>query len=242
VLIRAVGPGLGRFRVNNPLAAARLEVFRAGTSLGSNEGWENQATPAARTQIIAATNAVGTFALGNGSLDSALLLTLDPGSYSVVVTGVGGATGEVLAEIYDVSRNASRLTNLSSLSRIDAGNEAVIPGVVVAGNTPRTVVLRAIGPGLVPFGRPAATVLSDPRLTLFSGVQAQANNNNWGQTNGATLGAVFPVIGAFPLNSPNEAALLTTLTPGSYTLQASAAPGNAGNATGLVLVELYEVP
>jgi hypothetical protein len=53
---------------------------------------------------------------------------------------------------------------------------------------------------------------------------------------------VFPVIGAFPLNSPNEAALLTTLTPGSYTLQASAAPGNAGNATGLVLVELYEVP
>jgi hypothetical protein len=237
-----VGPGLARFRVDNPLAAARLEVFRAGTSLGSNEGWENQVTPAARTQLIAATNAVGTFALGNGSLDSALLLTLDPGSYSVVVTGIGGATGEVMAEIYDVSRNASRLTNLSSLSRVDANNEAVIPGVVVAGNTPRTVVLRAIGPGLVPFGRPAATVLPDPRLTLFSGVQAQANNNNWGQTNGATLAAVFPVIGAFPLTNANEAALLTTLTPGSYTLQASATPGSPGNATGLVLVELYEVP
>ncbi len=242
ILVRAVGPGLARFRVDNPLAAARLEVFRAGTSLGSNDGWENQTTPAARTQIIAATNAVGTFALGNGSLDAALLLTLDPGSYSVVVTGVGGATGEVMAEIYDVSRNASRLTNLSALSRVDAANEAVIPGVVVAGNTPRTVVLRAIGPGLVPFGRPAATVLTDPRLTLFSGVQPQANNNNWGQTNGATLAAVFPVIGAFPLNNPNEAALLTSLTPGAYTLQASPAPGNAGNATGLVLVELYEVP
>lgn len=242
VLIRAVGPGLGRFRVGTPLAAAGLEVFRAGTSLGRNVGWENQPTPAARTQLIAATNAVGTFALGNGSLDSALLLTLDPGSYSVVVTGVGGATGEVMAEIYDVSRNASRLTNLSSLSRIGDGNEAVIPGVVVAGNTPRTVVLRAIGPGLVPFGQPAATVLSDPRLVLFSGVQPLANNNNWGQANGATLAAVFPVIGAFPLNSPNEAALLTTLTPGPYTLQASPAPGNAGNATGRVLVELYEVP
>ena len=76
-------------------------------------------------------------------------------------------------------------------------------------------------------------------------MQAQANNNNWGQTNGATLAAVFPVIGAFPLTNPNEAALLTTLTPGAYTLQAAPAPGNAGNAgnaTGLVLVELYEVP
>jgi len=161
------------------------------------------------------------------------------------VTGVGGATGEVMAEIYDVSRNASRLTNLSALSRVDANNEAVIPGVVVAGNTPRTVVLRAIGPGLVPFGRPAATVLTDPRLTLFSGVQPQAANNNWGQTNGATLAAVFPVIGAFPLTNANEAALLTTLAPGAYTLQAAPTPGNGGNAgntTGVVLVELYEVP
>jgi len=103
-------------------------------------------------------------------------------------------------------------------------------------------VLRAIGPGLVPFGRSAATVLTDPRLTLFSGAQTQANNNNWGQTNGATLAAVFPVIGAFPLTNANEAALLTTLTPGAYTMQASPAPGNAGNPTGLVLVELYEVP
>ena len=103
MLIRAVGPGLGRFRVDNPLAAARVEVFRAGTSLGSNEGWENQATPAARTQLIAATNAVGTFALGNGSLDAALLLTLNAGaSYTVQVAGVNNATGEALVEVYEV--------------------------------------------------------------------------------------------------------------------------------------------
>ena len=34
--------------------------------------------------------------------DAALLVTLDPGSYSVQVSGVGGTTGEVLVEIYEV--------------------------------------------------------------------------------------------------------------------------------------------
>ena len=37
------------------------------------------------------------------SLDAALLVTLEPGAYTAVVTGVGGATGLALVEVYDVN-------------------------------------------------------------------------------------------------------------------------------------------
>jgi hypothetical protein len=57
-------------------------------------------------------------------------------------------------------------------------------------------------------------------------------------------------VGAFPLRAASDAALLSALAPGSYTLQAGAAPlppqppANfvAPSATGSVLVEVYEVP
>ena len=65
-----------------------------------------------------------------------------------------------------------------------------------------------------------------------------------------TMTAAFPAVGAFPLRSPSDAALLNPLSPGSYTLQAGAAPlppqppANfvPPNATGSVLVEVYELP
>jgi hypothetical protein len=40
---------------------------------------------------------VGAFALEPGARDAALLITLDPGTYTATIRGVGGATGDVLA-------------------------------------------------------------------------------------------------------------------------------------------------
>jgi hypothetical protein len=80
---------------------------------------------------------------------------------------------------------------------------------------------------------------------VFSGNQAIANNNNWAQAGAATLNAVFPLAGAFPLADASDAALLSALAPGNYTLQAGAAPAagtTIANGTGTVLVEVYEVP
>jgi hypothetical protein len=45
---------------------------------------------------------VGAFPLLAGSKDAALLLTLEPGTYNVEVTGVGGTTGIAIVEVYDV--------------------------------------------------------------------------------------------------------------------------------------------
>lgn len=98
VLLRAVGPTLGSFGVPGTLADPKLEVFAAGstTALATNDNWGGT------TALTAAFGAVGAFALPDAnSRDAALVLTLDPGSYSAQVTGVGGTTGEVLLEVYE---------------------------------------------------------------------------------------------------------------------------------------------
>ncbi len=101
VLIRAVGPGLAQFGVSGTLAKPVLTVFdSAGKSVATNTGWQNAANPAEITSVGAA---VGAFALQGGSADSALLLNLQPGSYTAQVTGTGNTTGIALVEVYQAA-------------------------------------------------------------------------------------------------------------------------------------------
>jgi hypothetical protein len=82
-----------------------------------------------------------------------------------------------------------------------------------------------------------AGVVADPQLSVFNGAnQTIATNDNWG--GGPTLSAAFTQVGAFalPANS-RDAAVVTTLSPGSYTVQVN----GVGGTTGLALVEVYEV-
>jgi hypothetical protein len=103
VLIRAVGPTLTLFDpVNLPagvvLADPQLELHTpGGPAFLSNDDW-NSSTGAA---IAAAARAVAAFSLGATSVDSALLASLSPGSYTPVVTGKSGATGIALVEVYE---------------------------------------------------------------------------------------------------------------------------------------------
>jgi len=242
LLIRGIGPGLLRFGLRDAIPAQRLEVRRGATLVAANDSW-GQADNAA--QLTAAAATVGAFPLQAGSLDSALLVTLDPGNYLATISGLNGTVGDVLGEIYDVSRNGTRLTNISVLANVSSAGGVVIPGLAIAGTNPRTLLVRAVGPSLAGLGLPAASLLPDPRLTVFNGNQPIANNNNWAQAGAATLNAVTPLTGAFPLADASDAALVSALAPGSYTLQAGAAPAagtTTATGTGIVLVEVYEVP
>ena len=255
LLIRGVGPALKAFGLDTALAAPHLDVNSGTTLVASNEGWDKpRAGAATAAQITAAAASVGAFALPAGSADTALLLQLSPGSYTVNLSGVNGTTGDVLAEVYDVSKNNTRLTNLSTIAKINNEGDLLIPGIVVAGANPRTLMIRAVGPGLADFG--LTDYLGDPRITVLDGTRTVATNNNWSQGGAtgqaATLTAAFPAVGAFPLKTTNsDAALVTALAPAAYTLQAGAAPvvNNPNNPqaiapspTGRVLVEVYEVP
>lgn len=99
VLVRGVGPGLSSFGVTGVLADPKITLFSSNAAIATNDNWETGTSTAA--QITTACAQVGAFALTSGSKDAAMLITLQPGLYTVVVGGVGNTTGVALVEIYD---------------------------------------------------------------------------------------------------------------------------------------------
>jgi len=100
VLIRGVGPTLVQFSVTGFLAQPVLTLFNSsGTKIASNTAWGTNPNP---LQLSAAFTAAGAFVLPSGSADSALLLSLAPGSYTAEVSGLNNTTGTALIEVYEV--------------------------------------------------------------------------------------------------------------------------------------------
>lgn len=98
LLIRAVGPTLNAFGITGALADPKIELVSGTTVITSNNDWTE---PSAFGLVTSASPAVGAFPLNANSRDAAMVVQLNPGAYTVQVTGVGGATGTVLVEIYD---------------------------------------------------------------------------------------------------------------------------------------------
>jgi len=97
VLIQAGGPALARLGVPNFLADPFLRVPAGnGALLAENDNWSNDSAIASAAQQSGAT------AFASGSLDSALILTLPPGAYTAVVSGVNATTGNALVEVYEL--------------------------------------------------------------------------------------------------------------------------------------------
>ena len=103
VLVRGVGPTLADFGVDGVLADPVLRLFRSTPSgaelLRTNGDWSTASNAA---QITSTASAVGGFALTAGAGDAALLVDLDPGSYTVELAGVDAGTGVGLIEVYRV--------------------------------------------------------------------------------------------------------------------------------------------
>jgi hypothetical protein len=94
VLIRAIGPRLIGFGVAGALANPKLEIFQNGAVLRSNDDWS--------APLASVFDSVGAFPLTANSADSALALTLSPGTYTAQVSGVNNTTGLALVEIYEL--------------------------------------------------------------------------------------------------------------------------------------------
>ena len=236
LLVRGIGPGLTPFGVTGVIPDPKLDLYAAGAStpLASNDNW-----PATAAATFTQVGAFGIFA---NSPDAALLSTLTPGPYSAQLSDTTGVTGLALVELYDPESATApaRLTNVSARAQVGTGAGILIAGFVINGNVPKTVLLRAIGPALTGFG--VTGVLADPRLDLYRGTTLLQSNDNWGTTTGGTaaLSATFTAVGAFalPTTTSRDAALLATLSPGTYTAQVS----GVNSTTGVALIEVYEVP
>ena len=99
LLIRAVGPGLAPFGIADRLADPQLGIVPLGRSepIATNDDWPNLAS------LHAAFSAAGAFSFMPNSQDAALVISLEPGAYTVIVSGVSAtATGSALVEIYDL--------------------------------------------------------------------------------------------------------------------------------------------
>jgi hypothetical protein len=225
VLMRAVGPGLGAFGVTGVMPDPTLGLYNGNLPIAANDNWGGGA------DLLTAAASVGAFPLGATSKDAVLLRSLSGGRTLQVQ---GAEAGNVLVEAYDAgSGHTPRLVNVSARNISGSGEDALIAGFSILGNTSKRILIRAVGPTLGSFGVLGAQV--DPKLEVYSDSKRIADNDNWP----ASLASVFDMVGAFALSAGSrDAAVELTLAPGGYTVHVSPASGGAGE----VLIEIYEVP
>ncbi|HEY8834899.1 MAG TPA: DUF1800 family protein, partial [Chthoniobacterales bacterium] len=223
IAVRAMGPSLP---VAGKLSDPLVELHDAtGAIVASNDNWRSSQ----QNEIIAAGLAP------TNDLESALIATINPGAYTVVVRGVNNATGVGLMEIYDLDPDGSpaRLANISTRGNVLTGDNVMIGGFIVRGDVPKRTLVRARGPSLFLNGVPIAGRLMDPALELrdANGALIKANDN-WRSDQQAEIAA-----SSIAPTDDHEPAIVWTLAPGNYTTIVS----GVNNTTGIALVEMYDL-
>jgi len=243
VIIRAIGPELTQYGVPNPLANPTLELHDAtGALIASNDNWMTTIIGG----IIFSDQVQDIRDSGYAPTDareSAIIAILPAGNYTAIVRGVSSTVGVALAEVYDLhdaSHNTSVLSNISTRSFVQRGDDVMIGGFILGGSERKRVIVRAVGPGLTQYGVP--NPLADPTLELHDSTGALiASNDNWQHTiiGGIIINdqvAAIRASGHAP-GDPRESAIIATLPPGNYT----AIVRGVDAATGVGLVEVYDL-
>ena len=167
------------------------------------------------------------------------------GTYTVTVTATGNSGLAVSTLTITVGASSgtpfspaptsldNRLLNLSIRTEL-SGSQALVAGFVISGTGPKTVLLRAVGPGLAAFS--VTGVMATPEIQLNSSSGSViAQNSGWGGS--ASLAATFAQVGAFSLAPASaDSAIAASLSPGSYTIRVFD-PSARGGA---VLTEVYD--
>jgi hypothetical protein len=163
-------------------------------------------------------------------LESAIVVTLNPGPHTAALSGKNSGTGVGLVEVYDLeSGTPVQLANISTRGQVQAGDNVMIGGFIISGDYPAKVLLRAVGGSLTARGVSGA--LQDPTLELVDPQGNIISNDNWRATQEAEIAAILP------LEDDREAAIIATLVPGFYT----AIVRGKDNTAGIALVEGYNL-
>jgi hypothetical protein len=225
VILRAIGPSLTRYGIVDVLADPVLELHGpAGFTTRTNNNWRDTQEQEIQDTGIPPTN----------DMESAMVVTLNPGAYTAIVRGNGNTSGVALFEVYDLTPTAnSKLANMSTRAFVSTGDNVVIAGFILGnGDGLDHIVIRGLGPSLTAFGVP--TVVADPTLELRDhNGSLLISNNDW-QDNPAQAGEIIAA-GLAPSNAL-ESAIAATLPPGLYTAILAGLNGGTGNG----LVEVYD--
>jgi len=246
------------------LADPFLRVFSGETVIAQNDNWQDP--PSCGSFACGTSAQIATAALdpcqpnpgrqsapASCGLESAILITLNPGAYTVHLAGVNGSTGVGLIEVFEADdSDLSQLVNISTRGPVQTGDNVMIGGFVIEGNGTKTVLVRGRGPSMsgAPFFIPG--VLANPSLRLFSGQALIAQNDNWqdslscadfvcggaAQISATRLDPCQPNPGqpSAPPGCALESAILITLNPGAYTVHLSGINGGSG----IGLVEVFQ--
>ena len=218
VIVRGIGPSL-------PLPGSMLDPAlelhdSSGALIASNDNWGQSANSAEIADSgVAPTN----------PSESAILTSLAPGSYTAILSGVNQTIGTAVVEVYDLDGAAdSKLANISTRAFVQSGDNVLIGGLIVVGQSAADVIVRAIGPSLTVPG-----AMADPTLELrdANGILL-ASNDNWRSTQQAAIIAT-----GLPPTRDAESAIVTSFAPGSYT----AIVRGANGANGVAVVEVYQL-
>ena len=221
VLIRARGPSLADFGVAGVLEDPYISLSRlTGEYIDSNDNWASHSRASEIAVQLQPTN----------PYEAAIVATLAPGAYTPIVSGVSGGTGVGIVEVFELDTQ-SRLENISTRGFVSTGDDVMIGGFIIDGDTSKRVVIRGRGPSLADFGVQGA--LMNPNLTLIglSGEYIDSNDDYATHAESASLPVQF-----IPTNAA-ESVIMATLEPGAYT----AILNGVGNAEGVGIVEVFEL-
>ena len=218
VIIRGVGPSL-------PLPGKMLDPMLAlhdssGAVIGANDNWGQNGN----SQEI-----VNSGVPPSSPSEPAILTNLAPGSYTAVLTGADQTSGTAVVEVYDLDPAAdSTLANISTRAAVQTGDNVLIGGLIVVGQSAADVIVRAIGPSL-----PVPGAMANPTLELRdANGSVLGSNDNWRT---AQQGAIMDT--GVPPTHDAESAIVISFSPGSYT----AIVRGANETTGVAVVEVYQL-
>jgi hypothetical protein len=161
------------------------------------------------------------------------------GFYDAEISNPAGTARSEVATVTVADSGPSRIINVSTRGFVPAGG-TLTPGFVLRGDAMKTVVIRAVGPGLAQFG--VGGTLADPVMEVIplGGTAAIAANDNWG--GGAALASAFTRVGAFPLASASstDASVETALRAAGVSGFTVRIAGKTAAASGLALAEVYD--
>jgi hypothetical protein len=219
VIVRAIGPSLSSF-FPDALANPVLELRdSSGALIQSNDNWRSTQ----EAEIIA------TGVAPSNNLEAAIvaILPASNSAYTAIVHGVNNGTGVGVVEAYDLDRTVdAKLANISTRGFVQTGDNVLIGGLIVVGQNPLRVIVRAIGPSLTGAG-----ALANPALELYDINGALiASNDNWRSDQEAEIIAT-----GVPPSNDLESAIVRDLAPGNYTAIVHGVSGT----TGIALVEAF---
>lgn len=225
VILRGIGPSLSEFGIASPLDDPELYLYSGQQLIASNDDWQSlEDADKIQSAGIAPTH----------PNEAALRVRLNPGAYTVHLKGKSGGTGVgIVAVDSDNQMPANSLqVNISSRALVNEGENLAIGGFVIEGDTPVKVLIRGLGPMLQEHG--LDNPLADPNLTLFSGNTIIASNDDW--MDNANASEIAALADAPTYDS--EAAILTELEPGRYTVHLRGTKNDTG--VGIIAIDRIE--